>query len=413
MTHPVIIIGAGAAGLMAAAELARAGRATIVLERGDRPGRKILASGGGRCNLTHDATPEELLAAYAQPAARFLKHAVYDVSPEALRAWFAEHDVPTVAEPDGCVFPESARAGDVLDALLAAPRGGQVELRTGADCTGIIVEGDRCTGVETSAGRLDASAVILAAGGPAWPRAGGSAAGHELLARLGHTVIEPRPGLVPLVVEEPWIGGLQGISLSHVRLTVQARRSFGGKAGRVAVEGPLVFTHRGLSGPAALDLSLHLEALPAAVRLSLLPDRTPDQLEQQLVEAASTGGSSPVRNLLQRDLPRRVAEHLLQVAGTAPDTQVGQLRRQARRRLAELLTAAELTVSRTAGWDQAMVTVGGCALAEIDPRTMRSRRVAALHVVGELLDVAGRTGGYNLHAAFATGRLAARAIVAP
>lgn len=409
MTHPIIIVGAGAAGLMAAAELAREGRATIVLERGDRPGRKILVSGGGRANLTHQATPDELLAAFDRPAARFLRHAAYDLSPEALRAWFAERDVPTVTESGGGVFPTSGRAGDVLDALLAAPRTGEVELRTATECTGIIVEGDRCAGVETSAGRLDASAVILATGGPAWPRAGGSATGHELLTRLGHTITELRPGLVPLRVEQPWTGGLQGITLPRVRLTICGRR----KADRIAVEGPLLFTHQGLSGPAALDLSLHLGALPAPVRLSLLPDRTADQLEQHFVEAASAGGASPVRGLLQRHLPRRVAEHLLQVAGTAPDTQVGQLRRAARRRLAELLTEAELTVSRIGGWDQAMVTVGGWALSEIDPRTLQSRRVAGLYGVGELLDVAGRTGGYNLHAAFATGRLAARAIVAP
>jgi predicted Rossmann fold flavoprotein len=399
MSAPVVIVGAGAAGLMAAAESSACGSPAVILERGDRPGRKILVSGGTRCNLTHDAPPEVLLRAFGQKAARFLKHAVYDLPPQALRDWFAERGLPTVAEADGCVFPESGRSRDVLDALLRATADAGCTLRTGVECRRVIAGGGRVAGVETSAGRIEAASVILATGGPAWPAAGGTPGGLDLLADLGHTVVAPRPGLVPLTVAEPWVRGLQGGSLDRAELTV----------GRTTVGGPLVFTHEGLSGPAALDASLHIEGLPVTVRLSLLPGRTAGDVEARLVAAAAGGGSQPVRSLVGEGMPRRLVDHLLMVAGTAPETQVGQLRRYSRERLAELLTAAPLVVEQIGGWDQAMVTRGGCDLGEVNSRTMASRRVDGLYVAGELLDVAGPTGGYNLHAAFATGRLAARA----
>ena len=409
MSDPVVIVGAGAAGLMAAAELAAAGRGVVLLERGDRPGRKILISGGGRCNLTHEGSPEALLAAFDRPTERFLKHAVYDLSPEALRAWLAERGLATVVETDGCVFPASHRSKEVLDKLLRAVKGG--ELRTGVACRRVLVEDGRAVGVETAAGRLAASAVILAAGGPAWPAAGGSASGCELLAALGHAIVKLRPGLAPLQIAEPWVRGLQGVSLEEVEFTLERLASArDGKRERVVTLGPVVFTHEGLSGPAALDLSSHLEK-PTLVRLSLLPGRSAEEIESHLV-AAAAGGSQLVRDVIGRMLPRRVIDHLLMVAGTAPNTQAGQLTRRAREHLAELLTAAPLTASVAGGWDQAMVSVGGCELSEVNSRTMESRKVAGLYVVGELLDIAGPTGGYNLHAAFATGRLAARAALA-
>lgn len=433
MSHPIIIVGAGAAGLMAAAELVAAGRRVVVLERGKEPGRKILASGGARCNLTHQADPEVFLAAFDRAAARFLKHAVYDLPPEALRAWFAERRVPTVVEADGCVFPASHSSKDVLAALLRAagvhalsllrreggrpvpsrvegrPREGGADLQLGVACQQVLVETGRVVGVETSAGRLSAAAVILATGGPAWPKAGGSAGGFDLLSALGHTIVAPRPGLAPLQVREPWLHGLQGVSLTDVEFTLERPASGkGGKKERFVTRGPLVFTHSGLSGPAALDLSSHLERDNTLVHLSLLPGTSAEEIESQLVAVAAKGAKL-VRDAVGRSLPHRLMAHVLTAAGILADAKVSQLSRTARRKLAELLTAAPLAAGVIGGWDQAMVTVGGCDLGEVNSRTMESRKVAGLYVVGELLDVAGPTGGYNLHAAFATGRLAARA----
>jgi len=179
----------------------------------------------------------------------------------------------------------------------------------------------------------------------------------------------------------------------------------------VSVEGPLLFTHFGLSGPAALDLSLHLATTPAEVALSLLPDLSTAALEAQLVEQSAERGERLLGTALSELAPRRVAQEVIASLGIARHLEMGQLKKEWRQAVAARLTAAPLRVEQVRGWDEAMVAVGGCALEEIDPKTMMSRKVRGLHVVGELLDVAGPTGGFNLHAAFATGRLAARAIL--
>jgi hypothetical protein len=408
--NPIVIIGAGAAGLMAAAELSAAGRRTVVLERGDRAGRKLLISGGGRCNFTHDGDAAALLARFPQRAARFLKPAVYDFPPTELRRWLAARGVESVVEPDGCVFPQSGRASDVRAAFLTAAT--NAEFRTQTAVTGISVANGRVTGVETSAGRMAASAVILATGGPAWPAAGATPDGFTMLEALGHTVIPPRPGLAPLRTDAAWVRNLQGLSIPLVRLTCTAApEKRGGKARTVSVEGPLLFTHFGLSGPAALDLSLHLAETPAEITVSLLPDYTTEALEQRLIEVAAQHGQRRLDLLLKSALPQRAAQAVLAAAGIPEEVWLGQLKKEWRRAAAVALTAMPVRVTRVGSWDEAMVTVGGCALGEIAPQTMESRKVAGLYVVGELLDIAGPTGGYNLHAALATGRLAARSII--
>jgi hypothetical protein len=425
---PIVIIGAGAAGLMAAAELSAAGRRTVVLERGDRAARKILISGGGRCNFTHDGDAPALLARFPQRAARFLKPAFYEFPPTELRRWFAFHRMESVVEADGCVFPQTGRAGDVRDALLL-PGKCAAEFRTKTAVTAIIAANGRVTGVETSAGRLAASAVILATGGPAWPAVGATSDGFPMLEALGHTVIPPRPGLAPLHADEVWIRNLQGVSLPHVRLSYNPSSGGCATAGLVppcegqptsarkkklppvSVEGPILFTHFGFSGPAALDLSLHLAETPAEITISLLPSYTTESLEEQLIGVAAQHGQRRLDLLLKSALPQRAAQAVLAAVGIPEEVWLGQLKKEWRRAAAVALTAMPVRITRVGGWDEAMVTVGGCDLGEIKPQTMESRKVAGLFIVGELLDLAGPTGGYNLHAALATGRLAARSII--
>jgi hypothetical protein len=415
---------------MAAAELVAAGKRVIVVERGDRAGRKVLASGGGRCNFTHESDPAAMAAAFAPRAARFLKAAMYGLPPAELRQWFALRGVASMVEPDGSVFTASGRAGEVLAALVAAAirtgtpsagsgqaspvptraTGGGAEVRLRLGCRSVIVENGRVAGIETDQGPLAASAVILAAGGLAWPNAGGSATGLEILKRLGHTIVPPRPGLAPLYIDAKWLTNLQGISVPRVRLTYAGCHG-GRRVPPCSVEGPIVFTHFGLSGPAALDFSLGLDECPAEITLSLLPDYTTESLEKQFLEVAAAHGRRQLDLLLATVLPRRIAQEALAAAGIAPTVTLDQLRKGERRPAVEALTRIKLRVQRLGDWSEAMVTVGGCELGEIDPKSLASRKVAGLYVVGELLDLAGPTGGYNLHAAFATGRLAARAIL--
>jgi hypothetical protein len=411
MRERTVIVGGGAAGLMAAATLAREAAwaeagPVLVLERGAEPGRKILVSGGGRCNLTHQAAPDEFLAAFPHGAARFLRPAVFDLSPMALRDWLAARGLRSVVEPDGCVFPAGNHSRDVLKVLLAALRGSSVELQTEVECRAVRAAAGRVVGVETTAGTIPASRVILAAGGPAWPQAGGTHSGLDILAALGHTIVPPRPGLAPLYTEPNWMQRLEGVSLTRVELMLE---NAPGRRKRSA-SGPVVFTRFGLSGPAALDLSLLVEKFPAAVALALVPGKSAAEVEAELAQAAAERGQRRIDTHLAELLPRSVVREALAALGIPAETRLAQLRSSWRRDLAALLAAARLRVARLGGWTEAMLAVGGCTLDEINPKTMESRLVRGLHVVGELLDIAGPTGGYNLHAAFATGRLAARAV---
>jgi predicted Rossmann fold flavoprotein len=291
------------------------------------------------------------------------------------------------------------------------PGASAAEFRTQTAVTAILVTDGRVTGVETSAGPVAASAVILATGGPAWPAAGATPDGFRMLEALGHTVIPPRPGLAPLHTDAAWIRNLQGLSIPRARLScLAAPDKKGGKARTVSVEGPLLFTHFGLSGPAALDLSLHLAETPAEITVSLLPDYTTEALDQQLIGVAAQHGQRRLDLLLKSALPQRAAQAVLAAVGIPEEVWLGQLKKEWRRAAAVALTAMSVRITRLGGWDEAMITVGGCALGQISPQTMESRKVAGLYVVGELLDLAGPTGGYNLHAALATGRLAARSL---
>lgn len=432
---PIVIIGAGAAGLMAAATLAENKRNSIILERAPAPGRKLLVSGGGRCNFTNDRTTDDFLNAFTPPAARFLKPALYNLPPDELRKWFRRHGLDNVVEERRCVFPRSGRSRDLLNALLAIIRP-TTQLQTGCQATEIIINAaaDRAAedrpaaaiGVRTADGRnIPAAAVIVATGGPAWPQAGGSSDGLELLQRCGHTITPLRCGLAPLQTAPAWWSSLHGITLHDVSLTI-ARRE---------IRSSIIITHDGLSGPAALDASLLLTSLPAHITMNLLPDLAPDELEQKLINAAANNGRQSARSWLADYLPTRLADAALDAAETAHDgnaktdsaagtaanaitagaatadagrrMQLGRLPRLLRRNLVGLLTRSTVQITSLGQWSNAMVTVGGCDLRQIDPRSMQSRLVPRLYVVGEALNIAGPTGGFNIHAAFATARLAA------
>jgi len=400
MRPPVVIVGAGAAGLFAAAHLAGLGRPVIVLERGDRPARKVLAAGGARCNFTNDRSPEGMLSALTTAARRFLKPAMYELPPEALRRWFAERGVSSVVEDRGCVFPASGRSRDVVQAMLAAARQAGADIRTGVACRGVCVEDGRVVAVSADQGRLPAAAVLLACGGPAAPHLGGTDAGLGLLADLGHRLVPARPGLTPLLTDDPLLLPLQGVTFEAVRLRLE----------RHVVEGPVLCAHFGLTGPAALDMSLAVDWLPAEVVLNMAPGSTADDIDTALLVPRGVRGSVRLASVLGQWLPRRVAAQVIQLLGIAPDMTLNRLTQADRRAVVRCLTGHSIRVTGVGDWSQAMVTVGGVALSDVEPRTMRSRKVRGLYVAGELLDVAGPTGGWNLHAAMATGLLAARAI---
>lgn len=427
MTCDCIVVGAGPAGLMASVAASAAGRQVRVCERMPTPGLKLLATGGGRCNLTNTAPEEAILAAFGRHGP-FMRPALAAFPPDALRAHFLAAGVPTLAQEDGCVFPVSQRARDVLDALTGHARRQGVAFSCNTPVRQIRVRKGVVAGVETDAGFIEARRVVLATGGCGYPALGSDGSGFRLASELGHSLSPPVPALVPLITAESWPGALAGIVLerARVRIDFATLRRTGARADGTlrflqkevpdGFAGPALFTHRGLSGPAVLNLSgavaTLLQAAPGqppagAVPVLLTPrdGRSAADWRVLLDRWRAPHGRRLLRNLLAGELPRGLAETLCDRAGLR-DTTPAQARRVDLEKLTALCAGIPLSVTGTEGWHQAMVTRGGIPLDEVDPRTLESRIVQGLFLAGEILDLDGPCGGYNLTWAFASGHLA-------
>jgi predicted Rossmann fold flavoprotein len=407
-SREAVVVGAGASGLLAAIRAAERGRRVLLLEKNARPGAKILISGGGRCNLTHDTDARGIVSAFGPPG-RFLHAALAAFGPADLRALVGSEGVRTVVDAGGNVFPASQKAADVLDALLRRLRRGGAEIACGEP----VKELARLAGggfrVVTARRTLLAPRVLLATGGMSYPGCGTTGDGYRWAAALGHTVIPPRPALVPVATNDPWARALQGIVVEDVRVRVVGAGAAPAKA-PAGCRGAVLFTHLGLSGPAVLDASRALGGRRApsspALELDLLPDVPRTEVEASLRSAAAASGRKQPAGLLPEALPRRLRDALVARAGVPADRRASQLTREERSRLADAVKALRVPVKDTLGFAKAEVTAGGVALDEVDPRTMGSRVAPGLFLAGEVLDLDGPIGGYNLQAAFSTGWLA-------
>jgi predicted Rossmann fold flavoprotein len=402
----VAVVGAGAAGLMAAIFAARGGAATIALDGATRLGAKILISGGGRCNVTHErVSAADFNGSNPNLVARVLRaFSVHDTI-----AFFRDAGVELKREETGKLFPVTDKALSVLDALTGEARRAGVEIRT-ASRVYSIEPADGGFVLETGSGLLRARSVILSTGGKSIPKSGSDGAGYELAGRLGHTVGATFPALVPLLLESGhWLTALSGVSC-EAELTLRAAR--GKILERVA--GSMLLTHFGLSGPAVLDVSRHWLAARAAGEASLFASFAPGEdfeiVDAWIVSAAKESPRRTLVNLLRTRVSERLAEGLLlEGAGVAPDATLGKLARDDRRRVSHALTALPLPVSGDRGFAFAEVTAGGVPLDEVDAGTMESKRCPGLYLCGEILDVDGRIGGFNFQWAWASGKVAGSA----
>lgn len=416
--YDVLVIGAGAAGLVAAAQAAVAvpGTRVLLLEKQNKTGTKILMSGGTRCNLTHDADDAAIMRAFGRPG-RFLRQALASFSAADTVAMFHRLGVPTKVEATGKVFPTSNRAVDVRDALLrqAVDCGVRIETGQGVERIEPLTTGGGFR-VQTRAATWQAGRVIVTAGGRSWPACGTTGDGYGWLAGLGHRVTPTRPSLVPLVGGSPWTRGLSGLTLEQVRLRVDRREGKRGKRPLAEREGGFLFTHQGFSGPAVMDVSKHLTVPQGTEKFGLQADFLPTRSDRQLRDwweglRDREGAKSPAVPLGQW-IPKRLAAALVELAlgaGTEPQLPAAQWPRGAMHRLLELLKRCDLPVTGSRGLEKAEVTAGGVDLAEVDPRTMQSRRVPGLFIAGEILDLDGWIGGYNFQSAFSTGYVAGQA----
>ncbi len=408
----IVVVGAGAAGLVAAGSAAAAGRRVLLVEKNRKPGVKILMSGGTRCNITQATDNRGIVAAYGPPG-RFLHSALAALSVAETIALFEAEGVPTKVEPTGKVFPASDKAAHVLAALLRRLERSGCELALDEAVVEIERDGDGFR-LRTRGQSLHADKLLITTGGQSYPGCGTSGDGYRFAAALGHTIVPPRPALVPVTTDAAWVRQLRGVTITDVRVRVEEPPAEGsGKKPRVLADrrGSFLFAHFGLSGPAVLDVSRAISGheRPASLALvcDFLPQMTSGQLDDLLRERASVAGKKQLINLLPESLPRRLGEALLAEAAIDPNLPRPKSASALRAQVVAAVKAQAIRPSGTRGFAKAEVTAGGVSLAEVDSRTMQSKLVENLYLAGEVLDLDGPIGGYNFQAAWSTGHLAA------
>lgn len=414
----LLIVGGGAAGMMAAIQAAALGKKVLLLERNPRLGRKLLITGKGRCNVTNNCDLDTLMANIPRNP-RFLYSAFHSFGPADTMEFFESRGLPLKTERGNRVFPVSDRAADVAAVLEKGLRDPNVTVRTGRAAE-LLLEDGRVLGGRCEDGtEYRAGAVLLATGGKSYPLTGSTGDGYALAEQAGHRIVPLAPSLIPVVTAEKDPREMQGLSLKNVTLTVTRN----GKP--VFSElGELLFTHFGVSGPLVLSASAHMageapEAQTEGAYASMLrgkdyrmaidwkPGLTPEQLDKRLLRDFGKCQNKDIINSLGELLPRKSIPVMLRRAGIPFETKVNAMTREQRRSLLEALKGFELTPVGFRPIEEAIVTSGGVDVREVNPKTMESKKVSGLYFAGEVLDVDGYTGGFNLQIAFSTGYLVA------
>jgi predicted Rossmann fold flavoprotein len=401
----VVVLGGGPAGMMAAAEAARKGVRVCLLEQNQSLGKKLLITGGGRCNITNNKpTVRTMLSAYGDSGkylfSAFTQHGVVETL-----AYFADRGLQCVEENDGRLFPETLQAKSVYDVLVADMQDAGVVVKVGVAVAGITRPQDRFLIETKHAGVIEAKRCIVATGGTSHPETGATGAGFTWLTSLGHTVTPDSVSLVPIALKDSWLTGLGGVTLPAVELRLL-------ELGKVTTKqrGRLLCTHFGISGPAALQLSGAVgDALQygaVSLELDLMPEQSREVLDETIHALCLTTQNKTIRNALGTLLPKAVCGPLLLACDINPDTPCHSLTRTARQTLVRYLKSVPLAVKGLLGADKAVVAGGGVHLDEIDFRTMESRLVPGLYVVGDLLNIRRPSGGYSLQLCWSTGFVA-------
>ena len=403
--NKIIVIGGGAAGIMSAIRAAEGGANVILFEKMPKIGRKLRITGKGRCNLTNSADVAEIVKNIPGNG-KFLFSALKKFSPADTVNFFENLGVKTKIERGGRVFPQSDDANEVIDALIKKLAILGVEVKTNSPVTDILAENKKIVGVKVGEKIFKADFVILATGGASYPATGSTGDGFKFARRLGHTITPILPALVPLETEEDFVKDLQGLSLKNVRVKLLSD----GK--KVAEEfGEMLFTHFGVSGPIILTLSRKAAQLLAEGRfveleINLKPALTPEQLDARILRDFDKFKRKTIKNALIELLPAKLIPIILDLSYLPEEKRVDEITSAERRRLVEILRGLPLVVTKTRPIAEAIVTQGGVDVKEINPRTMESKIVKNLFIVGEVADIDGFTGGFNLQAAWAMGNAA-------
>lgn len=401
----VVVIGGGAAGLMAAAAAAQNGHSVTVIERNERPARKILVTGKGRCNVTNNCDVDTLMSNIPRNG-RFLYSAFNAFSPQDTISYFENLGVPLKTERGNRVFPVSDKAMDIADALVRGIRKSGVTVINGRVQSINAVDGAVASVRLYDNSEISADRVILATGGLSYPGTGSTGDGYGIAKALGHTVTPLRPSLVPVCIKEGFAARLMGLSLKNVTLTLYKE----GKKKPIFTEmGEMLFTHFGISGPLALSASAHIDGLNTEgyeCEVDLKPALSEEQLDKRLCRDFSENLNKNFRNALDALLPQKLIPVIVGMSSIPAETKVNQISKEQRLNFVRLLKHLKMTVSGLRPVEEAVITSGGISIKEINSATMESKLIGGLFFAGEIIDVDAYTGGFNLQIAFSTGFLA-------
>ncbi len=403
----VIVVGAGASGCMAAITAAKRGMNVTLFDRNPKIGRKILITGKGRCNVTNNCDRDTFMSSIPTNS-RFLYSAFAAFTPQDTMVFFEENGVPLKTERGNRVFPQSDKSMDIIDALFKLIRNLHIRL-INENVTDLVIENQKLLGVKTDNKEYRADSVVIACGGCSYPQTGSDGYGYTLAKQAGHTIVEPVPSLVPIVVNEKWCSELQGLSLKNVSLKVKNNKN----KEIFSDFGEMIFTHFGISGPIVLSASSHMnlkKCTEYTLTIDLKPALTEEQLDKRIQKDFEKYINKDIINSLGDLLPKKLIPVTVKLAEIEPHKKCNEITKTERRKLLTVIKNLTLTFKEFRPIAEAIVTSGGVKVKEIDPKTMQSKLLENLYFSGEVIDVDAYTGGFNLQIAFSTGYLAGKSI---
>ena len=408
MIKNVVVIGAGPAGMIACGRLSESVEKVILIDKNKFPGKKLRITGKGRCNITNNAEIEDFIK-NVPTNPRFLYSAFYSFTNNDIIALLKDYGVKTKVERGERVFPESDNAKDVVDALKKYALKKNVKYIC-SEVKEIISADNKVIGIKTNNGEIKCDAVVLATGGCSYPLTGSDGSGYKLSKKLGHSVIDPKPSLIPVVTYEKWVSQLMGLSLKNIEISV-----YNDKNKKIYTDfGEMLFTHFGVSGPVILSASAHMKNIEKEkyrILIDLKPALSEEKLEKRICRDFEQFKNKHIINALDELLPKALIPVIIKLSDIDEHKAVNSITREERQRLLKNIKALCVTVKEFRPIEEAIVTSGGIKVSEINPSTMESKIIEGLYFAGEIIDVDAYTGGFNLQIAYSTGYLAAQSII--